>query len=51
MVDEFISNESFLEYLRKMALAKKDPESSQHIIEGPHPSKEMLYDYVLNWGR
>jgi len=42
--DALNSNESFLEFL------KREAESGAHQeLKGPHPTREMLYDYVLNW--
>ena len=42
--EAFKSNESFLELL------KREAESGGHQeLKGSHPTKEMLYDYVLNW--
>lgn len=38
------SNESFLDLLKRKAES-----GAHHALKGPHPTREMLYDYVLNW--
>jgi len=43
------SNENFLEFLKENALSNDYSKKALDIARGSHPSKEMLYDYVLNW--
>jgi hypothetical protein len=43
------SNESFLEFLKQDAESDDYQKLKERIEKGPHPTREMLYDYVLNW--
>ena len=43
------SDESFLEFLRQGAESDDYQTSKERVEKGPHPTREMLYDYVLNW--
>jgi hypothetical protein len=43
------SNRNFLEFIREHALSNDYSRKAIDIAKGSHPSKEMLYDYVLNW--
>ena len=43
------SDESFLEFLKQGAESDDYQKSKERVEKGPHPTREMLYDYVLNW--
>jgi hypothetical protein len=43
------SNESFLEFLKQDAESDDYQKLKESVEKGPHPTREMLYDYVLNW--
>ena len=43
------SDESFLEFLKQGAESDDYQKLKEHVEKGPHPAREMLYDYVLNW--
>jgi hypothetical protein len=43
------SDESFLEFLKQGAESDDFQKSKERVEKGPHPTREMLYDYVLNW--
>jgi len=43
------SNEIFLEFLKKDAESDDFQKLKESLEKGPHPTREMLYDYVLNW--
>jgi len=43
------SNESFLEFLKQGAESDDYQRLKESVEKGPHPTREMLYDYVLNW--
>jgi hypothetical protein len=43
------SNESFLEFIKQGTESDGYQKSKEHVERGPHPTREMLYDYVLNW--
>ena len=45
----FESNDSLLEYIKEQATSKDYSKKSIDISKGPHPTKENLYDYILNW--
>ena len=51
--DKFIkaleSNDSLLEFIKKQSMSDDFVKKAIDTTRGPHPSKEMLYDYVLNW--
>ena len=43
------SDESFLEFLKQGAESDDYQKLKERVEKGPHPTREMLYDYVLNW--
>jgi len=43
------SDESFLEFLKQGAESDDYQKLKKRVEKGPHPTSEMLYDYVLNW--
>jgi hypothetical protein len=43
------SDESFLEFLKQGAESDDFQKSKERVEKGPHPTREMLYDFVLNW--
>jgi hypothetical protein len=43
------SNESFLKFLKQDAESNDYQKLKESVGKGPHPTSEMLYDYVLNW--
>lgn len=43
------SDESFLEFLKQGAESDDYQKLKKRVEKGPHPTREMLYDYVLNW--
>lgn len=43
------SDESFLEFLKRGAESDDYQKLKKRVEKGPHPTREMLYDYVLNW--
>ena len=43
------SGESFLEFLKQGAKSDDFQKSKERVEKGPHPTREMLYDFVLNW--
>ena len=43
------SNEAFLEFLKEEAQSSEYQKFRERIEKGPHPTREMLYEYVLNW--
>lgn len=43
------SNKGFLEFLKQEAESGEYQKLKERIEKGPHPTREMLYDYVLNW--
>jgi len=43
------SDESFLEFIKQGAESDDYQKSKELVERGPHPTGEMLYDYVLNW--
>jgi hypothetical protein len=49
MKEALKSNESFLEFLKQGAESDDYQKLRERIEKGPHPTGEMLYDYVLNW--
>jgi hypothetical protein len=52
--DKFIkalkSNDSLLEFIKEQSMSGGLEKKAIDTVRGSHPSKEMLYDYVLNWG-
>jgi len=49
MKEALKSNESFLEFLKQSAESDDYQKLRDRIEKEPHPTREMLYDYVLNW--
>ena len=51
--DKFIkaleSNDSLLEFIKEQSMSGGHSKKAIDTVRGPHPTKEMLYDYVLNW--
>jgi hypothetical protein len=51
--DKFIkaleSNDSLLEFIKEQSISGGFAEKAIDTVRGPHPTKENLYDYVLNW--
>jgi hypothetical protein len=43
------SNKGFLEFLKHEAESGEYQKLKERIEKGSHPTREMLYDYVLNW--
>jgi len=43
------SDERFLEFIKQGAESDDYQKSKERVEKGPHPTREMLYDYVLNW--
>jgi hypothetical protein len=43
------NNDSFIEYIKKQATTSDYYEKKKEAEQGPHPSSELLYDFVLNW--
>ncbi len=51
--DKFIkaleSNDSLLEFIKEQSMSGGLEKKAIDTVRGSHPTKEMLYDYVLNW--
>ncbi len=43
------SNDNLLDFIKEQASSGDYSKKAIDISRGPHPTKEMLYDYVLNW--
>ena len=43
------SNDKLLEFIKEQSMSGDSVKKAIDTIRGPHPSKEILYDYVLNW--
>ena len=47
--EAFKSNEDFLAFLKQEASSGEYRKRKSEVEKGPHPTGEMLYDYVLGW--
>ncbi|MCP4107178.1 MAG: hypothetical protein GY749_16830 [Desulfobacteraceae bacterium] len=43
------NNEDFMTFLEQEAISDEHQRLKKNIEKGPHPTGEMLYDYVLGW--
>jgi len=43
------NNKAFVEFLKQEAESDEYQKLRERVEKGPHPTREMLYDYVLNW--
>jgi hypothetical protein len=43
------SDKSFLKFIKQGAESDDYKKLKERVEKGPHPTREMLYDYVLNW--
>jgi hypothetical protein len=49
LIEALKSDERFLEFLKQGAESDDYKKLKERVEKGPHPTREMLYDFVLNW--
>jgi hypothetical protein len=49
MKEALKSKDAFLEFLKQEAMSDEHKIIQERVENGPHPTIELLYDYVLNW--